>query len=175
MKKIITLLVAFSAFMSLNAQTTRDEARRVILGQPKNSPGRTSDGTYGRNGYPTSSYPNGSRQSEIDQVNRDYDQKIYSIRNNPNLTQEEKDRMIRQLERDRQRRINQINNRYDGSNNNDGYDRKRRNGDDEYDRKDNGKHLGWEKGVGNPHRNGGKPGKGYKGHGKGKGGGGDDD
>ena len=41
-----------------------------------------------------------------------------------------------------------------------------RDDDDDYKGKknkaksNNGKHLGWEKGVGNPHKNGGKPGKG---------------
>lgn len=155
MKKILTLLIAVGAVATLHAQS-REETRRVILG------GSKDNGTYGggnrdvilgggnNNGqYPT--YPNngsygGSRQAQVDQVNREYDAKIYSIRNNPNLTYAEKERMIRQLERDRQRRIDQIsrqNNRYD-------------NYDDRYERRDNGKHKGWYKGKGNPHRNGGK-------------------
>lgn len=165
MKKIITLLVAFGAFIAVQAQTPRDEARRVILGQPKNG------GTNGRDVILGGSHDNtnGSRQAEIDRVNRDYDAKIYSIRNNPNLTQAEKERMIAQLERDRRRRINEINKAYDGRND-DRYDRRRRDRDRDYDddddryegRKDRGRHLGWERGVGNPHKNGGKPGKGYK-------------
>jgi hypothetical protein len=170
MKKIITLLIAFGAFAVAQAQTSRDEARRVILGQPKDN-GQTSrrsgDVVYDRNGNPT--YPNtsSSQQAEIDQVNRDYDAKIYSIRNNPNLTQAEKDRMISQLERDRRNRIREINDRYNG--NNDRNDKRRKDDrrdrdeddrDERYgDRKDNGRHLGWEKGKGNPHKNGGKPGK----------------
>lgn len=158
MKKLITLLLAAGAFVTLHAQTSRDEARRVILGQPKNT-----NGTYGGNsrdvilgpGGNSQSYPYGSREAQIDQVNREYDQKIYSIRNNPNLSQAEKDRIIRQLERERQQRINQINNSYSGNNNNDDYYKKNK----KY-KGNNGKHLGWEKGKGNPHRNGGKPGKG---------------
>ncbi len=158
MKKIVTLLIAVSAFAAVQAQTTREEARRVILGQPKNGGSTNGRDVILGGQYPTS----GSRQADIDQVNRDYDAKIYSIRTNPNLSQSEKQRMIDQLERERQRRIREINNRYD----NGSYDRRRDRDydDDRYEgRKDNGRHLGWEKGVGNPHKNGGTPGKGkYK-------------
>jgi hypothetical protein len=167
MKKFITLLIAFGAFAVAQAQTSRDEARRVILGQPKDNgqTSRSGDVVYDRNGYPTNPNTSSSQQAEIDQVNRDYDAKIYSIRNNPNLSQAEKDRMISQLERDRKNRIREINKRYQGSNGQ--YDKRRNNDRDDRDerygdRKDNGKHLGWEKGKGNPHKNGGKPGKGSK-------------
>ena len=170
MKKIITLLLTIGAFTSVFAQTQadKDEARRVILGQPKNKTsyptqdGRNvilgSDGrrVYGDNGsrYPDS-YPNGSAQQQIDQINREYNNKIYSIRNNPTLSSAEKERMIRQLENDRNRRIQQINNRYNNNNNN-----RRRYDDDDDDYKkekkhgkgNNGNHYGWEKGKGNPHR-----------------------
>lgn len=142
MKRILTLLVAIVAVFSVQAQTSsREEARRVILGTP-GTPSRTGDVVYDRNGNPT--YPNSSRQAEIDRVNREYDSKIYSIRNNPNLSNEEKQRMISQLERDRQQRIREINNRYGNGQ----YNERTR------ERKDNGKHLGWEKGRGNPHRTG---------------------
>lgn len=171
MKKLITLLIATGAFAAVHAQTTRDEARRVILGQEK----KGSSSTTSRNGrdvilgggnettYPNSypnNYPSGSRQAEIDRVNREYDSKIWSIRNNNTLTPEEKARMIRQLEQDRARKIRQINQSDRG-----GYGKKgKKYDDDDYyekrNKKDNGKHLGWEKGKGNPHKNGGKPGKG---------------
>jgi hypothetical protein len=169
MKKLITLVVALGAFVAVQAQTSRDEARRVILGQEKE---KTSTSRNGRdvvlgggnettypNSYPNN-YPSGSRQAEIDRVNRDYDAKIWSIRNNNTLSSEEKARMIRQLEQDRARRIRQIN-QSDGY----GYGKKgKKYDDDDYGKgngkTNNGKHLGWEKGKGNPHKNGGKPGKG---------------
>ncbi|MGE5519677.1 MAG: hypothetical protein ACM3VS_07100 [Candidatus Dadabacteria bacterium] len=162
MKKILTLLIAFGAFISLHAQTTRDEARRVILGQPKsgNYPSDSRDVILGGNNYPNGNYPNGSREAQIDQINREYDYKIQSVRNNPYISNAEKDRQIRNLERQRENKIRKVNEQYNGN-----YDRNRnydRNGN--YGKKNNGKHLGWEKGVGNPHRNGGKPGKGNKGH-----------
>lgn len=176
MKKIVTLLIAVGSFMAMQAQTSRDEARRVILGQPKNSSktngqnprdvilGGGNNGTNYPNTYPNNypnNYPNGSsRQAQIDQVNRDYNYKVQSIRNNPYLSPAEKDRAIRQLEMDRTRRINEINGQYGG-----GYSknrgRKHDDGDDDdrYEgRHDNGKHLGWQKGKGNPHKHGGKHG-----------------
>lgn len=145
MKQILTLLLTVGFFTAAQAQTSREEARRVILG------GGSGSGTNGSNGrdvilgggnngesypYPGTYPTSGSRESRIDQVNRDYDNKIQSIRNNPYLSNEEKQRTIRQLERDRQSRIRQLGN-YGGR----GYD------DDRYNktRKDNGKHKGWYK------------------------------
>jgi hypothetical protein len=168
MKKLLTLLIAAAAFASAHAQTDRDEARRVVLGQPKGTStnSKTSRdvilGGDNRTNYPNSNpnnYPSGSRQAQVDRVNREYDAKIWSIRNNNTLSQAEKDRMIRQLEQDRARRIRQINQ-------SDGYTKKGKKYDDDdnygkkYGKSNNGKHLGWEKGKGNPHRNSGKPGKG---------------
>lgn len=152
MKKLITLLLATSAFIVTHAQSSKDEARRVILGQEKGSSSGSQNGRDvilggGGNTYPDSypnNYPSGSRQAQIDQVNREYDAKIWSIRNNRTLSEAEKDRMIRQLEQDRARRIQQIN-----QNGKYGYGK---NG-----KANNGKHLGWEKGKGNPHKYGEKP------------------
>ena len=145
MKKIITLFTAIAAFVAVHAQTSRDEARKVVLGQEKNKGTSSQEGRDiilgggNRNDYPTypGSYPT-SRQSQIDQVNREYDAKVWSIRNNRTLSQVEKDRMIRQLEEDRARRIRELNQ-------SNGYGKKKG---------DNGKHLGWEKGKGNPHKYG---------------------
>jgi hypothetical protein len=163
MKQLITFLLAISTFVAVQAQTTKDEARKVILGQEK---GGSSSSKNGRdvilggekggnypNTYPNN-YPSGSRQAQIDQINREYDAKVWSIQNNRNLTQAEKDRMIRQLEQDRARRIREINQSDDY-----GYGKNKKG----YGKNNNpGKHLGWEKGKGNPHKNGGKPGKSKK-------------
>jgi hypothetical protein len=168
MKKVITLLLIVSTVASASAQTSQEESRRVVLGtggggtrtERTNSGSNPVDVILGRDRrvednqgtrYPSSTY--GSREQQIDRVNREYDTKIYSIRNNRTLTAAEKERMIRQLEADRARRIREINNRY--------YDRDRRyDGDDDDYRKDkkyksnNGNHYGWEKGKGNPHKSG---------------------
>jgi hypothetical protein len=156
MKKIVTLLIAVGSFIAVNAQS-RDEARRVILGAPKNDPQSTPSqnprdvilGGGGNNGtnYPNSypgNYPNGSGSTSADRVNREYNAKIQSIRNNPYLSQAEKDRAIRQLESDRARRLRQINGQY--ARNHRDYK------DDDYKYKgkgNNGKHKGWTKGKGN--------------------------
>jgi hypothetical protein len=166
MKKIITLVLAVACFATVNAQTSKEEARRVILGESKGSTKNTptqnprdvilGGGNGGNNpsSYP-GNYPGGSREAQIDQVNREYNAKIQSVRNNPYLSQAEKDRAIRQLENDRAKKIREINNRYYGKDKDNAYKYKKNKGN-------NGKHLGWEKGKGNPHKNGGSP-KGKKG------------
>lgn len=142
MKKILTLLLLVGAVATVQAQS-REESRRVILGGGNGN----TNGNNGRdvilgggnneNSYPNypNSYPSGSRQAEIDRINRDYDNKIQSIRNNPYLSNEEKQRAIRQLEKDRQVRLRQIS-RYDRNGDRD---------DDRYGKRNNGKHKGWNK------------------------------
>ena len=160
MKKIITLLIAAGAFVAVNAQTNKEEARRVVLGGSKDGSGNTStkgrdvilgggnNGNENTRTYPNS-YPNGgSREAQIDQVNREYDSKIYSIRNNGTLTQAEKDRMIRQLEKDRAKKIQAIN-----SDKSYGKKSKKYDNDRNKNKGNNGKHKGWTKGKGNQKKN----------------------
>ena len=150
MKKILTLLIAAGAFATVHAQS-REENRRVVLGERRdngNNDNRNDRDVILNRGGNNGQYPDsntGDRQSQVDQVNREYDNKIYSIRNNPHLNEAEKQRTIRQLENDRQRRIDEINRDY---NNNDNRDR--------YDRKDNGKHKGWYKKAKNKNWKNGK-------------------
>ena len=144
MKKILTLLLAAGAFITVQAQS-KEETRRVILGggngsaNERNYPnggrdvilggGRDNEGSYPT--YPNSYPSNSDRQYQIDQVNREYDAKIQSIRNNGYLSYDEKQRAIRQLEKDRQKRLEQISSQYNSGRYN--------------DRHDNGKHKGWYK------------------------------
>ena len=157
-KKIITLSLSFVVFTAAFAQSPKiEEAKDVITGrkkttQPQESDRSVKDVILGRRteDQSTTRYPDGtygSRESQIEQVNREYDQKINSIRNNPYLSAEEKDRMIRQLEAERRRKIKSINNRYEDRDDDDDYKSKKV-------KKNNGNHYGWEKGVGNPHRTG---------------------
>jgi Ni/Co efflux regulator RcnB len=101
MKKIITTLIAVAAFVAVHAQTSRDDARRVILGQPKQTTSQQRKTQQGR------TVILGNPQTQ--QTGR-----VYTNRN-----------------------VN-------------------------YGKTNNGKHLGWYKGKGNPHRYGMKPGKGKK-------------
>jgi len=143
MKKILTLLISAGAFVTLHAQS-REQTRDIILGGNNGTYDRNRDVVMGGNNGQYPSYPNdrrygNDRQYQIDQINRDYYAKIESIRNNRYLSRQERDRAIRQLEYDRQQRIDYITRQYSNYN-------------DRYDDHDNGKHKGWYKGKGNPHR-----------------------
>ena len=153
MKKILTLFICIGVFVSLQAQTPQEEARRIILGEKKtNDRDRSPNnrdiilGGDRRVDDPRESrYPNNTKEQRVDQVNREYDAKVQSIRNNPYLSTAEKERAIRQLNNDRVRRVKEINAR----NKNRRYENNGDRNDDRYERHDNGKHKGWKKGKGN--------------------------
>jgi hypothetical protein len=162
MKKIITLLFAVAAIGSVQAQTTREEARKVVLGGSKGT--TTTTGTEPRKDVPrdvvlgpgtSTTSTEASRQAQIDEVNFDYDAKIASIRNNPTLTASEKEEVIARLERDRARKIRAIRNAGTSDSDNDYKNVKKNKAKKE--KSNNGNHYGWEKGKGNPHKNGGSP------------------
>ncbi len=153
MKRILTLLIAVGLAAGASAQTSKEEARRVILGGGNKNGGNNNpsdrsrdvilgdrDDNNNRRTYPNS-YPNSG--SRADQINREYDIKINSIRNNPNLSQSEKQRIIRELEADRAKKLRQAGN----------YGRKHDHKKDKKYKSNNGKHKGWQKGKGNKHRN----------------------
>ena len=163
MKTILTLLLSFGVFAAAFAQTDaeKEEAKRVILGERKVSgpvARRDDDRTiilggddrtvYGKrsNRYPQTY--GSSRERQIVEINRAYNEKIYSIRNNRTLSRSEKERIIRQLELDRRRSIDQLrNDRYDNrfDDNQSRYKKSKK-----Y-KNNNGNHYGWQKGKGNPH------------------------
>lgn len=175
MKRTLTLLIGVFTIGSVIGQTTaeQEEIRRVILGKDgrearRTEPSRDQRGVifgderdrrvYDERGhrYPDN-YPNGSAERE--RVNQDYDAKIRSIRNNPYLSEAEKERAIRQLNNDRARRLKELNKNKNYRRD----DNRRYDDDDNYrkdkkDKKNNGNHYGWKKGKGNPHK-GGKKGK----------------
>lgn len=104
MKKIITTLIAVAAFAAVHAQTSRDDARKVILGQPKQTTSQQRKTQQGRTVIL-------GRNPQTQQGGRVY-------KTNRNV--------------------------YYGKNSNPG------------------KHLGWYKGKGNPHRYGMNNGRGKK-------------
>ena len=163
MKTLLTLFVLFAALIPTFAQNDaeREEAKRVILGDKKKSStsSRTSDRTvilgdddrrvYESNRYPTTY--GSTRNRQANQINREYDAKINSIRNNARLSRSEKERIIRQLESDRRHRLARLDDRnykYNNRSDNDRYDTKK----SKRHKSHNGNHYGWEKGKGNPHR-----------------------
>ena len=98
MKKTIILLCLVGAFATVRAQSSKDEARNVILGQPK----KTASSQQGR---------------------------TVILGGNSQTTQN--------------RKVYHANHTY-------------------YNKTNPGKHLGWYKGVGNPHKYGNHPGRGKK-------------
>lgn len=150
MKKLIILIVITASTISSFGQSrTIDKAKEVITKEPTNSPNYPDNRRVGTDNYPTA----GSREAEISEINRRYDAKIQAVRANPLLSAEEKERRIRDLEYERAQQVRQVNNRYYG--NNSGSKNKNKTQGKAFNKKDNpGKHLGWEKGKGNPHRSG---------------------
>lgn len=152
MKKVITLLFVIGVGASSYAQSrTIDRAKEVITKEPRNTTGSyPNDRRVGETEYPNSN----SRDAEVNDVNRRYDAKIQAVRANPILSSEEKEKRIRDLEYERAQKIREINNRYYGNNNT--YSKNKSQGKNKaYGKSNNGKHLGWEKGKGNPHKTGG--------------------
>lgn len=150
---IISLLLVSGAFATSFAQSrTTEKAKEVITKRPSNTETypndrRVGDETSSR--YPTST----SREAEISEINRRYDAKIQAVRANPILSAEAKERRIRELEYERAQKIREINNRYNGKDGS--YSKnKSKQKNKGYAKTNNGKHLGWEKGKGNPHRTG---------------------
>ncbi len=174
MKTILTLLFSFIALSTVFAQTDaeREEAKRVILGEKRGSTSKPKTGNdrevisggedrtvYGERDrrypdrYPTNTST--SRERKVYEINREYDAKINSIRANRTLSASEKERIIRQLESDRRRKLDRLNDRYKGNR-----ERSYEDHDDKKSKKyksNNGNHYGWQKGKGNPHKRSNQP------------------
>jgi hypothetical protein len=165
MKKLLALLLAVSCLSVTYAQSSAEKAKRVIRGErrdydPDNNSRDVVIGGNRRPVYDDRDYRSGSSSRAA--IDREYDAKIRYVQNNHKLRRTEKNRIIRELEVERARRIADLNNSY-GYNRNDrryaersGEDR-RFDDDKRYNKKNqykgnNGKHLGWQKGKGNPHR-----------------------
>ena len=116
MKKIFTLLVAVGFITAINAQTgSRDRDNRDTRDQQTDQRGNSkgvvvNDGRYDnddRFDNNTGSY-NGNIRMQIAQVNRKYDFKIQKVRNDHFMRRNEKMRVIRSLEAQRQQEIRML-------------------------------------------------------------------
>jgi hypothetical protein len=118
MKKIFTLLVAVGLITAINAQTgSRDrdnpgarDQQTDQRGNNKNNDVVVNDGRYGnddRYSNNAGSY-NGNIRMQIAQVNRKYDFKIQKVRNAYFMRRNEKMRVIRSLEAQRQHEIRML-------------------------------------------------------------------
>ena len=118
MKKIFTLLVAVGFITAINAQTSsRDRDNRDTRdqqtdqrGNNKNNDVVINDGRYGNDDRfnNNAGFYNGNIKMQIAQVNRKYDFKIQKVKNDHFVRRNEKMRVIRSLEAQRQQEIRML-------------------------------------------------------------------
>ena len=155
MKQLFSLLALFALTVTSYAQSNEEKIERsrdIILGKDQRTEtDRSRDVVLGRRSDDRGIYES---RSSIE-INREYDRKIRQVRNNPDLTRAEKERIIKRMEQERRDRLRKINSRDRDRD----YERDRdRDRDDRYGKnkkvkRNNGKHLGWEKGKGNQRKN----------------------
>lgn len=167
MKTLLTLLLLISFSVTYAQSSTTQKAKRVISGERRdydpNNPNDSRDIDIDRDRRTVyNDRDDRSSNKSRERINREYDAKVRSIENNRTLSRSEKDRIIRGLESERSRRLGERNGDYRNNRNNDRrYAERsaenRRYDDRRYNHKkgrkgNNGKHLGWQKVKGNPHR-----------------------
>lgn len=155
MKQLFSLLALFALTVTSYAQSNEEKIERsrdIILGKDQRTEtDRSRDVFLGRRSDDRGVFE--SRSST--EINREYDRKIRQVRNNPDLTRAEKERIIKRMEQERRDRLRKINSRdrdYDRDRDRD-RDRDDRYGKNKKVKGNNGKHLGWEKGKGNQKKN----------------------
>ena len=116
MKKIFTLLVAVGFITAINAQTgSRDRDNRDTRDQQTDQRGNNrdvvvNDGRYDNDDrYNNTGSYNGNIRMQVAQVNRKYDFKIQKVKNDRFMRRNEKMRVIRSLEAQRQQEIRMLN------------------------------------------------------------------
>lgn len=159
MKKVFTLVFLSIITMAGFSQSDNgkiEKSKDVILGGDRktksgNGKDNGTDVILGRrdNG---GVYSGSDRDTRVRDINREYDRKIYEVRNNRNLTSAEKERVIRRLEKERADRLRQVNGDYRNRDDRYGKDKDK---DYKYkkEKSNNGKHKGWEKGKGHQKNN----------------------
>jgi len=117
MKKIFTLLVAVGFITAINAQSgSRDRDNRDTRDQQtdqrvnnNNRDVNVGDGRYDNDDrYNNTGSYNGNIRMQIAQVNRKYDFKIQKVKNDYFMRRNEKMRVIRSLEAQRQQEIRML-------------------------------------------------------------------
>ena len=118
MKKIFTLLVAVGFITAINAQTgSRTRDNRDTRDQQTDQRGYNNkdvdinDGRYDNDDRYDNNFGsyNGNIRMQIAQVNRKYDFKIQKVRNDHFMRRNEKMRVIRSLEAQRQHELRMLN------------------------------------------------------------------
>jgi hypothetical protein len=115
MKKIFTLLVAVGFLTAMNAQTgsrgrdNRDNQQNDQRGNNNSKDVVVNNGRYDNDDrYDNAGSYNGNIRMQIAQVNRKYDFKIQKVKNGYFMRRNEKMRVIRSLEAQRQQEIRML-------------------------------------------------------------------
>jgi hypothetical protein len=119
MKRILTLLLAVSAFTVTQAQGSRSYpddryGRDVILGDRNNSD--RNDRTYENSRY-TYSFGARERDKQIDRIERNYEKQVRQVERDRYLRSYEKSSQLRRLEEQKRQEIAQVWERFRSSNN----------------------------------------------------------
>lgn len=128
MKKIFTLLFAIGTITFASAQSTAQQSRHFEDNKIESKSARAgSSHDYDNDRNKESGYGFSVREKEVQmrKINREFDQKIVSVKMNRRLKGQEKSRIIRMLERQRIEEIRQVQSRFEKSNrrlNDRGYD-----------------------------------------------------
>lgn len=118
MKKIFTLLVAFTVTASLFAQHSSGDKKAPVYNTGKeiayNDNGFKREDKYSNNFY---SFSARERDFQVAQINREYDRKIQNVKAKFFVARFKKEQMIRELAAQRNEEIRKVNARYYDHNN----------------------------------------------------------
>lgn len=110
MKKLIIILIAAVSFNAASAQSWNDSYRKQDRKQVTqardnhNYNDQSHSNVYAYNNNNSQNYDR-NRQAEYDRVNRQYDQRIVSYRNDRSLSAHDRDRRIHDAELERQQSL----------------------------------------------------------------------
>jgi len=111
MKKILAVVFSLGLLSTAFAQGSHQRDRDITYGKPTNPV--YNDNKYGRNdGY----FSAREKDAQISRINREFDYKIMAIKRNRYMRNAEKNREIRQLERERAQEIRELNQRFSRQN-----------------------------------------------------------
>jgi hypothetical protein len=122
MKKILAVVFSLGLLSTAFAQGGHQRDRDMTYSKPTNP---VYNDKYGRNdGY----FSAREKDAQIARINREFDYKIMAIKRNRYMRNGEKNREIRQLERQRTQEIRELNQRFSRQNSDWKNDRNDRNG-----------------------------------------------
>ena len=127
MKKLFSFLLLLSLAGAAMAQS-RQQSRDVILGQRND---RVYDNARSSRDYDYRMTTR-ERDDQIQRINREYDWRIDRVRRDYDLRNGQKNRQIKQLERERRNAIQEVRERFAKSQHNSRYERYDRRNDDRW-------------------------------------------